>query len=784
MVLALLLSLSMAAPSVTGVVKDSSGGAVSGAAVLIQTTAGVQQQTVTGPDGRFTFETTPNEPSTLIVRAGGFGEVQKPINGSGELEITLSPAGLLETVIVTPSRTEQRLGDTPASVSLLTNREIQDSPAVMADDVLRQVPSFSLFRRANSIAAQPTTQGVSLRGIGPSGQSRTLVLLDGIPFNDPFGGWVYWTRVPLISVDRIEVTEDTASSLYGNYAMGGVINIVTSRPTRRTIEFKPQYGSRNSPKADVFASDAWGKAAVGFEGTFFNTDGFPIVTTERGPIDTEANVKYRNASGKAEYNPTDAVHLFGRVGYFTENRINGKIGEVNDTKWTTGSGGVSVRMPDASELQSRVFVDRQKAHFNFLAVNTAVTRQTVRLATDQHVPTDGFGGMVQWARAFGTTNAFSAGVDWRWVDGDSQEEAYVAGTPAVPGPDGVTLPAVLSVRRISGGSQQSQGLYVQDILTPTSKAVITLNARLDHWKNYDGHNLETTVATGNPTANNKPSLPDRTDTVISPRLGLLYHVSDRVTTWGAINSGFRAPTLTELYRQFSVGALVTRPNDQLGPERLVGGELGVSAAATKDLTARLTWFDNRVKNPISNVTITAGTLAQKQNLGRTRVRGVQADAEYVLGPEWRVSGAYIHEVGKVTDGGANAALVGKFIPQVPRNRGSIDVTYSNAKFARVSFGIQFVGWQYDDDLNTRGIPSEGCAPLGTVSLNCAGIGNPGLPGYNSVDLSVSRTIYNNIEAFFGIQNLGDTVYYVQTNPSTVGTPRLVTGGLRVKWAGR
>src|SRR5207249_10728353 len=172
----------------------------------------------------------------------------------GSIEITVEPATLLETVTVTPTRTAQRLGDVPASVSVLTSEAIEASPALLADDVLRQVPSFSLFRRTSGLVAQPTAQGVSLRGIGPSGQSRTLVLLDAVPFNDPFGGWVYWTRVPLISVDRIEVTEDTASSLYGNYAMGGVINIVTSRPTPRTVEFKPQYGNHSSPKADVFAS--------------------------------------------------------------------------------------------------------------------------------------------------------------------------------------------------------------------------------------------------------------------------------------------------------------------------------------------------------------------------------------------------------------------------------------------------------------------------------------------------------------------------------------------------
>ena len=118
------------------------------------------------------------------------------------------------------------------------------------DDLLRQVPSFSLFRRSSSLVTHPTAQGVSLRGVGPSGVSRTLVLIDSVPFNDPFGGWVYWTRVPLDSVDRIEVVDGSSSILYGNYAMGGVINIVTNQPARRTFEIKPQYGNKTSPKVD------------------------------------------------------------------------------------------------------------------------------------------------------------------------------------------------------------------------------------------------------------------------------------------------------------------------------------------------------------------------------------------------------------------------------------------------------------------------------------------------------------------------------------------------------
>jgi outer membrane cobalamin receptor len=99
--------------------------------------------------------------------------------------------------------------------------------------------------------------------------------------------------------------------------------------------------------------------------------------------------------------------------------------------------------------------------------------------------------------------------------------------------------------------------------------------------------------------------------------------------WGAANSGFRAPTLTELYRQFAVGAVTTFPNSDLGPERLVGGEAGLNLAPMRNLTVRTTWFHNRVSDPVANVTqiatfcsaraVPAGC-AQKQNLGKTRVR--------------------------------------------------------------------------------------------------------------------------------------------------------------------
>ena len=151
------------ATSLSGVVHDSSGGVVSGAEVIVRPASGAEQRVTTGPDGRFSIEADIAGELTVIVRAGGFAEATERVtDASRALDIVLAPAALLETVTVTPTRSEQRLGDVPASVSVLRREEIRMSPAVVVDDVLRQIPTFSLFRRTSSLSSHPTAQGVSV----------------------------------------------------------------------------------------------------------------------------------------------------------------------------------------------------------------------------------------------------------------------------------------------------------------------------------------------------------------------------------------------------------------------------------------------------------------------------------------------------------------------------------------------------------------------------------------------------------------------------------------------
>jgi len=746
--------------SVAGSVRDADGGLVPGATVVLRSSSGPDISTVTAADGSFVFRSAPAGALTIIVRAGGFAETRQVIAAGAPrtgLAITLGPAAINETVTVTATRTEQRMGDVPASITVIGRDDIKRSPAVVADDLLREVSTFSLFRRTSSLASHPTTQGVSLRGIGPSGVSRTLVLLDGVPFNDPFGGWVYWSRVPMESADRIEVVEGATSNLYGNYAMGGVINIVSRAPTRRTLEFKTQIGNRKSPKIDLFAGDAIGRLAFAVDASAFRTDGYPtVIESERGKVDNNASVNFNNLTVRADYAVNHQLRTFFRAGTFREDRDNGKAStidgteEANKTRWTSVSGGIRAGL-GTSQLVASLFGDFETFRSNFLAVPAAnPPRSLGRMTLNQRVPTHATGALAQWARGIGAQHYVTVGADWRWVDGDSEEDGLDA-----------TFGQNVILHRVSGGTQQLSGIFVQDLITPASRVVVTLGARLDHWRNYDGHNLETNQPSGTPTAGNNPNLPERDDTVVSPRAGALYHVNDRVTVWGNFGSGFRAPTLNELYRQFRVGAILTLPNNQLGPERLTGGDAGINIEPIRHMTWRTTYFDNRVKNPVSNVSQNqAGTILMRNNLGKTRIRGLQTDVEYRLTPQWQVSAAYLYNQAMVTES-TPATLVGKYLVQVPVHRGSVRVTFADPRYVSVSVGVQGIGSQYDDDQNTRL-----------------------LPAYGLVDLSVSRTLAREVDVFFAAQNIFDQQYVVGTLPTLVGSPRFVTAGVRVKLGGK
>ena len=238
-----LFSVLVAAPlyaaRVAGVVVDASGAPVAGAAVA----AGGVSAT-TGDDGTFVLDAP--DGAELQVTAAGFAPVSLSVGADAEsVRVVLQPAPFVDTVVVTATRGAARLA-TPEATTVLTSAELLTSPAGSLDDALRNTPGFSLFRRSSSRVSNPTTQGVTLRGVSGSGASRTLVLADGVPLNDPFGSWVYWNRVPQAAVDRVEVVRGATGDLYGADALGGVVQVLTFAPGRTRFRATGEGGSHDT----------------------------------------------------------------------------------------------------------------------------------------------------------------------------------------------------------------------------------------------------------------------------------------------------------------------------------------------------------------------------------------------------------------------------------------------------------------------------------------------------------------------------------------------------------
>src|SRR5262252_6644362 len=311
---------------VSGRVTDKRSDAVGAARVVAVADNQTKGETIADGAGQFTLALPPGD-YELRVSADGFSVFSQRVSlnsPQATVNVTLEPAAVAETVTVTPARTGLRLSAAPASVSVFDAKDVNNAAAQTFDDLLRQAPGFSVFRRSSSVVANPTTLGVSLRGAGASGASRTLVLADGAPLNDAFGGWVYWDRVPRAAVDRIELVRGGSSDLYGSDALSGVINIITRPPTQRVINAEAAYGNRDTADTTFFAGDKWKGFSASVAGEAFRTDGYFLTAPEiRGTVDDLAASKHRALTLRLQNDWSSNGSAFIRGSLFDEDRNNG-----------------------------------------------------------------------------------------------------------------------------------------------------------------------------------------------------------------------------------------------------------------------------------------------------------------------------------------------------------------------------------------------------------------------------------------------------------------------------
>jgi len=644
---------------------------------------------------------------------------------------------LTEELTVTATRTERRLGDTAASVAVLSPADLQSTAAPTVDDALRQVPGFSLFRRSGSRFANPTAQGLSLRGLGGSGASRAVVLEDGIPLNDPFGGWVYWGRVPRASLARIEVLRGAASDLYGSGALSGTVQLLTRQPAAGSpglLAAEAGGGSRHSADGSLFLArreGGWGASLAAERAT---TAGYvSIDPAVRGPVDTPVASQSTTADLALE-RWLGGARLFVRGSRFAEARDNGTPLTPNDTtirQWSAGGDWAA----DRGSFAVRAYGGNQLLHQGFSAV--AADRASERLTRLQEVPADSSGLSAQGSLGIAGT-ALVGGIDLRDVSGASRETAF-AGT---------------STQRVAGeGRQRMAGLYLEDVWSALPRLTVTLGARYDAWRNLDARQTAGTAIT---------PLPDRSEEAWSPRATLLYRVTDHLTWTAAAYRAFRAPTLNELYRTFRVGNVVTLANADLQAERLSGIESGgLWISGRGRVTARGTLFWMEIDRTVANVTLsTTPSLItrQRDNLGRTRSRGLEAEATARAGDRWTLTGGYLYSEAQVVRFPANPGLEGLDLPQVPRQQATFQARYQDSRGGTLGVQARWTSRQFDDDQNQLPLAS-----------------------FTTVDLLAAHPLRGGLSAFLAVENLFDATYEIgRTSLRTLGPPRLVRVGVRIE----
>ena len=751
---ALLVAATWAAaqPSVrvTGVVRDSSGAAIRGASVNLRA-AHFSSSLKTNSDGRFAFSSVPDTTGSVRVSAPGFTSADQKwsaSSGEADLILTLEAGAATEQVIVSATRSEMKLSDVPGSVVDLAPDDIAANPGLTLDDMLRQVPGFNLFRRSSSRVSNPTSQGVSLRGLGASGPSRALVLEDGVPMVDPFGGWVYWDRVPTAELSSIEVFRGGASNLYGSDALGGVVEFLTQAPEASAMSMDVSYGNENTPDLSIWGGTAVGRWDFGAAADMSRSDGYILVPpSQRGLIDTAANAKHATVDGSLGYRFSESSRAFLRGTFFEESRQNGTPLQVNSTGTGFGVAGVNTAIGDHDWLSARVFGQAQGYDQTFSSI--AGNRNSEALTDLQHVPSQQLGGEAQWNHVF-RSQTLIAGVDSQEVMGASDEQLFSSTT------------GFHFANNIAGGRQRATGIFGQDIFHLPGKWMIIAGVRWDDWSNFDGGTVRITTSTGLASGTN---FSDRRETGFNPRLSLLRDVGQHASIYVSGYRAFRAPTLNELYRSFRQGPVTTLSNALLRAERSTGAEAGTRVVGFDNkLAARATVFWTDIVDPVTNVTLDPVT-RQRQNLGRTRSLGTELDARLRLSSAIELSGGYQYTHATVID--SVPSLIGLNVPEVPRHQFSWEARYWNPSRLLVSVQGRYSSLQYDDDLNTLS-----------------------LKPYYVTDVFVGRNLKRGITVYVAAENLLNQRYAVTLQPPTppqtqplqnLGPPILARVGIRVDW---
>ena len=688
----------------------------------------------------------------------------------------------LSDVVVNATRSDTPLDQMPLNTTILTKEVLESSPDQTIDQVLKNVPGVFL-NDVPYYQKDPTGQSINVRGLG---YGRTLVLIDGLPANDAFYGTVQWNLVPMSSIESVEFVRGGVSSLYGNYGMGGVININTKTPKNSSQEVSASYGSFGTGNVaaskDLIVSDAM---QMRFSADYFSSEGFQNYATIspgspsniKNGMGTDA-VKNSNVRLQNYFKPTQDTNAFLRMGYSTMADLSNNYAIAPNLIQTADVAAGST---------TKIDVDK-KAQVNVYYQNTNFYKQTANnLTAAPYKPyinanyTDPYSTV--GASAQYTHDLKLAGIDQYILAVDARNISASNQTNNL-----ASTGAVNSVN-YAQGQQNFYGLLGQ-IKSKASAIPLeaTLGARVDAWNSQTPTYSNTNYGTGNTGIPTYSSVPNQSKTQLSPSLGLLYNVSSDWDLRSAAYQAFHAPSMNNTLRSYGnsvSGYSLANPN--LTPETMTGYEVGTDYR-WKSGFAQLTAFNNYITNAITSYKITSANWAFANSLctssgisgcsqtstspGYTNVsyytnqqnllsQGLELQYHHDINPHWGLDGGYSYTKTTLT-WSATSDPINTQVGGVPRNMANAGLTYYPVPQASLTTTVRYVGNSW----------------MATGSLP--------VPAYAVVGLKANYQVTPQAAVFASVVNLFNRQYVTfniasQASSYQAGMPQAITVGARIQF---
>lgn len=584
----------------------------------------------------------------------------------------------LGDISVTATKTERKVTDVPASIEVITEKGLEKSIGLNANELLKNVAGVNI-RNSMGIVSTSTTNKIYMRGFGGT-DARTLVLLDGVPLNDAYGGAVEWTQIPIDAIKRIEVVKGSGSSLYGSNAMGGVINVITKEPENQQTDISLSYGSMDTKIGSIATSGKNGKFGYYLSGQLTDSDGYVADIEDNQKDNTiKRGVKKENTNLKFTYDIDNSSDI--GIAYNYMHRQTTGVLDIPDgyhpyeqtmhnvqTKYTKV-------FDNLSDMKFTLYKKKDKNSYDSLQYHA--TNPTQKKYEDEGTADD-LGAMLQYTLPI-NNHIITAGIEGKNSSAE-KIDTYTSGD-------------IVSTE----GKQDYYALFVQDEWFVSDQFIVNIGGRLDYYKNHDGKMYDEVNAV-------YTDHPDKSFDAFSPKVGLVYHLTQDTSIRTSIGKAFRAPTVSDLYRDWVSYDKVYAGNANLDPEKVISYEIGLDQKLGDKGSINITAYQNEAEDFIYSIDPldpASSNYKEKTNVGEVLIRGIETELNYSLNKEWSLLANYTYNKSTIDEFKANTELEGNYLTFIPKHKASATLTYENPAFATVSTGIRYVGKRYSDDANTE-----------------------------------------------------------------------------------